>query len=247
MDRPVSLIGKTVGGSYICEKWELRVTARCLSDDLNAASDADFEAVRGLEIVKAFIKGRERRSYGTREVTPLSCGRKVWVVAQGDDHRGATLHDREQEVIWLLAYGRHRSGTEGDFFPCCKELDAEHLLLPTEHDYERLLVERDRRFVEAVRVEAPIILREARSADGEYRSNVGGRLGAGLCVELDGDLDATAMTVAFHANAIEYEQGVVLLAALCPGQWDLIGRMPSRELEPGEVAFTIMLSSGVPV
>lgn len=42
-------------GAYICKEWELRITARCLDEDLNAAPDADFDTVRGLEIVKALI------------------------------------------------------------------------------------------------------------------------------------------------------------------------------------------------
>ena len=28
-------------------------------------------------------------------------------------------------VVWLLAYGLHRSGDPDDFFPPCKRLDAE--------------------------------------------------------------------------------------------------------------------------
>lgn len=131
MHRPSSLVGTAVEGAYICEKWELRVTARCLDEDLNAAPDASFEAISGLEIVKAFVKGRSTQSTSSRQVSPLTCGRDVWRLAYGHDHRGATLHDPEGEVIWLVAYGRHRSGQKDDFFPKCKALDAEERLLPT--------------------------------------------------------------------------------------------------------------------
>lgn len=222
------------------------MSSRCLSDDLNASHDSDFDAIKGLEIVKAFVGDRSEHSGGTRQVTPLTCGHEVWVIARGHDHRGATFHDAVDEVIWLLAYGRHRSGEPDDFFPFCKALDGEHRLLPTKTDYERMYVERDRRFAEAVRVEAPLILHEAREAEGEHRCTVGGSLGAGISVELEGDLDATAMTVAFFAQQLEtYEQGVLLLAALYPGnEWEPVPRMPSRELEAGEVAFMVMFSSG---
>ena len=215
MDRPPSLVGKTVGGAYICEHWELRVTARCLDEDLNAEATADFEAIRGLEIIKGLIGDRSKESISSRQVNPLTCGQDVWVLARGHDHRGATLHDPEDEVIWLLAYGRHRSGEQDDFFPYCKQLDAEGRLLPGHDDYRRMFLERDKRFVEAVRVEAPVILRDARAAEGEYRCTVGGKLGASLSIEIDEGLDATAITVAFTANEIEtLEQGQVLLAQL---------------------------------
>jgi hypothetical protein len=245
VDRPPSLVGLPIGGAYICEQWELRVTARCLEEDLNAASDATFEAVSGLEIVKAFIGERATHVESTRQVTPLTCSRPVWALGRGHDHRGATLYDRGRAVMWLVAYGRHRSGEDGDFFPYCKALDAAKRLLPTKDDYRRMLLERDQRFVEAVRVEAPLILRKAREADGEYQCTIGGALGAGCSIEVDEDLDVTAVTVALDGNAVEsYEQIIVVLASLVPGQWEPIDRMPSRELDPAEVAYTIMLTSG---
>ncbi|HXB16392.1 MAG TPA: hypothetical protein VNV44_11695 [Solirubrobacteraceae bacterium] len=245
MDRPVSLIGKTAGGAYICEDWELRVTARCLDEDLNADPDSDFDAVAGLEIVKAFVKDRETHATASKEVSPLTCGHPVYRLAYGNDHRGATLHDDVDEVVWLLAYGRHRSGEPDDFFPACKALDAEGRLMPTEQDYERMFDERGERFAAAVVHEAPVILSEARAADGEHRCTVGGELGIGLSIEVDEELDATAITVAFLVDGFEtVEQAMLLLAALSPGRWEMIGAMPSRELEPGEVAYTVTLISG---
>jgi hypothetical protein len=245
MNRPPSLVGTTVGGAYICAGWELRVTARCLDEDLNAASTADFEDIRGLEIIKALVGDRSKQTASTRQVSPLTCGKDVWVLARGHDHRGATFHDDADEVIWLLAYGRHRSGDDGDFFPFCKGLDAEQRLLPTQDDYRRMYVERDRRFAAAVRVEAPVILRDARAAEGEHRCIVGGELSVALSIEIDEELDATAITVAFSASNMEtIEQGQLLLAALSPGKWEMCGRMPSRELKPTEVAFTIVSVSG---
>jgi len=245
MDRPSSLVGKTAEGAYVCEKWELRVTTRCLDEDLNAAGDAGFEAISGLEIIKAFKKDRLTEATSSRQVSPLTSGREVWRLGYGDDHRGATLYDADEAVIWLVAYGRHRSGRADDFFPYCKQLDADGRLLPVHADYERMFQERDRRFVHAVRIEAPLILCEARATDGEYRCMVGGELGAGISIEVDDELDATAITVAFTATDLEtVEQGQVLLAALSPGEWEMVPRMPSRDLELGEVAFTITLVSG---
>ena len=250
MDRPLSLVGRAVAGAYICKDWELRVTARCLDEDLNAATTADFESIRGLEIIKAFIKDRSTTAVSSRQVRPLSSGRDVWALGYGHDHRGATLHQEDEGVIWLVAYGRHRSGTEGDFYPVCKKLDEDGRLLPTKADFVHLYKDRDRRFIDAVTVEAPVALKAARETEGEYRCTIGGELGAGLAIEVIEEIEATSITVAFKPagggplTTVTMEQGQVLLQALTCGKWEMIERMPSRELDPDEVAFTITLVDG---
>jgi hypothetical protein len=246
MDRPPSLVGRTAGGAYICEEWELRVTARCLDEDLNASATAEFEELRGLEIIKALISDRSTSPVSGKELNPMSSGHEVFALGYGHAHRGATLHDESNAVVWLVAYGRHRSGDGDDFYPWVKALDQEGRLIPIHADYRRMLVERDRRFVEAVVMETPVILRDARKAEGEYKVVVGGELGVSLSIEIDDELDAQAITVAFPANAIQsWDQCTVLLAALAPGrEWDSIARMPSRELVDGELAFTVMSAKG---
>lgn len=250
MDRPDSLVGRAVGGAYICKDWELRVTARCLDEDLNADGAASFESIQGLEIVKAFVKDRATQPSASKQISPLSSGQEMWRLGYGHDHRGATFYDEDEAVIWLAAYGRHRSGDPDDFFPYCKRLDAEGRLLPVQADIARMYRDRDRRFIEAVTIEAPVALKAAREADGEYRCTIGGELGAGLAIEVIDELEATSITVAFkpaaggHLTRVTMEQGEVLLQALACGTWTIIARMPSRDLEDDEVAFTIMLVAG---
>lgn len=250
MDRPESLVGQAVGGAYICRDWELRVTARCLNEDLNADEATSFEAILGLEIIKAFVKDRSTHATASKQVSPLSSGQEVFRLGYGHDHRGATFYDKDESVVWLVAYGRHRSGAANDFFPYCKLLDREERLLPVQADIARMYRERDRRFIDAVTVEAPVALKAARETDGEYRCTIGGELGAGIVLEVVQELEATSITVAFKPagdgafTQITMEQGQVLLQALVCGNWDLTSRLPSRELEPDEVAFTITLIDG---
>lgn len=221
----------------------MRITARCLDEDLNAATDADFESVLGLEIVKAMISAHKENAFTGRTVSPLTCGHDIWVLTYGHDHRGGTLYDEVEQVIWLVAYHRHRAHEADDFFPYCTEIDREKRLLPTRDDYERMFKDRDRRFADAVVLEAPLIIRQAERVEGEYRCTVGGELGVGLSIEIDDELEARAMTVAFTVTDVEtFEQGQLLLAALHPGAWEVVGAMPSRELHPSEVAFTIVHS-----
>lgn len=240
MRRPPSLIGLATSGAYIAEHWELRITARCLSEDLNASSTADFDEVSGLQIVKAFVRERKDRIEGTRDVNGLRCGHTAWVISHGHDHRGATIYDPHEEVIWLVAYARHRSGQHDDFFPYCRQLDCDARLVPTAGDYKRLIVERDRRVVEAIRLEAPRILSEAREIPGEHRHLLGGDISAGIAVEVEPGVEA--ITIAFRLGAIEWDLVPVLLAAFYPGvDWELAGSMPSRELDPDEVAMTTVV------
>jgi len=145
----------------------------------------------------------------------------------GHDHRGATFYDEDEAVIWLVAYGRHRSGAPDDFFPCCKKLDAEGRLLPGQADIARMYRDRDIRFVEAVTIEAPQALNAARETEGEYRCTIGGELGAGLAIEVVEELEATSITVAFKPagggplTKVTLEQGRFCCNPSCAvsGRW----------------------------
>lgn len=242
MRRPPSLVDHAVGGSYFAAGWELRITGRCLDEDLNADPQSTFDEVAGLEIVRALVRERKDKTMGGRQVSPIACRPEVSVVAHGHDHRGATMFDEAEEVVWLVAYRRHRSGTVDDFYPWCKDLAEGDRLLPTEADLERLLRERDRRFVEAVAVEAPLLLHRARSEPGEHRHAFGGELPASIAVEVIDEPEAQAITIAFRLDVVPWDQVEIMLAAFHPlAEWEMIERMPSRDLEGGEVAMTVVV------
>ena len=242
MRRPESLIGTPIRGSFICESWELRITARCLANDLGAASDSAFDDVSGLEIIRALVRERTSHADGGREVAPISCGVPIWVIAHQHRHRGATWHDEEEEVIWLVAYGAPRSGDPDDFYPWCMGLADADCLLPTQSDLEELYRDRDARFVDAVTVEAPLVLQRARRTPGEHTHYFGGALDSAIALEVEPELPAEAITVAFRPALVEWDLIPIVLAALYPSdEWADAPRMPSRDLAPGEVAMTITL------
>ena len=234
---PEPLVGKTHRGSFICAAWELRVTERCLIDDLGEDPEADFETYRGLEIIRAFTDKRFDRTENTREVSPLTSGRTVWVLARGHDHRGGTWFDETERVVWLLAYRLHRSGAADDFFPWCKDLDSRGLLLPTKSDYERLFRDRDQRFAWSITIEAPILLKRARESGTEERAMLGGKYGACIAVESVPEIEAT--TIAFAAESMPFDYVPLILAAFHGevSEWEQAGEMPSRPLQPNEIAF----------
>ena len=234
---PDAVVRRCHRGAYLCRDWELRVTRRALSEDLGGAEDADFEEIRNVQIVKSFIKDRFSRTDDTRQVAPLTCGKEIWVLSRGNDHRAATLFDEKEQVVWLVAYGRHRSGSKDDFFPYCKRLDADDRLLPTSDDYERMFRDRDARFAYSVVIEAPLVLKKARIEGTEQRVMFGGKYGACVAIEVADDLESTA--AAFRVDTMpSFDHVLVILAALhASGRWEPADRMPSRELEPMEVAY----------
>jgi hypothetical protein len=127
--------------SFICKRYELRVTRRCLEEDLGRDPDSDFAELLDKatpEIVTALVKKRCDSPMDRSEIAPLSSGRTVYRLAFGDDHRGGTWHDERFGVVWLLAYRLHRSGKPDDAFPYIKGLDEAGRLLPTEADYKAL-------------------------------------------------------------------------------------------------------------
>jgi hypothetical protein len=229
-----SLVGCCHEGAYICRDWELRVTERCLVEDLGVDSDASFESIKYVEIVKGLVRDRADRVIDTREVAPVTCGRTIWVLSRGTDHRGGTVFDEVEAVVWLVAAGHHRSGEPDDFFPYCKGLDAEGRILPTPDDYRRMIVERDQRVVAAIVIEAPLALQEARSVNGELRTRIVDQK-LGLSIEVAGDLES--ITVAFNVEEVEWDLLSIILPAIQPGEWENAYKLPSRELAANECAL----------
>ncbi|HEX7060051.1 MAG TPA: hypothetical protein VF176_09395 [Solirubrobacterales bacterium] len=232
---PPALVGKTDRGSFICSDWELRVTNRCVEQDLDMPAGVTFEELRNHEIIKALISDRSDRTENTRQVSPLTSGQPIWVLSRGHDHRGGTFFDEQERVVWLVAYRRHRSGSEDDFFPYCKELDRKDRLLPTAQDYERMVRDRDGRIVRSIVIEAPLILKEARRQGTEQRAMLGGKQGACIAIEAVDDLEA--ITIAFKVSTIDFDLVPIVLAAFHDGAWESSERMPSRRLDPDEIAF----------
>lgn len=227
---------RCIQGSYICDDWELRVTQRCLEEDLGR-SGASFEDILKVPIIKAFTSKRADRTEDTRQVNDVRCKAPIWVLARGDDHRGGTLFDVKNRVVWLVATGLHRSGQPDDFFPYCVDLDRGGRLLPTAADYELLFNERTERFVYQMRVEAPLLLQQAAAAPRtEVGGMLGGRFGVAITLEVDDDIEVT--TVAIQVGETPWEQLMLVLAAIhADGDWEPIDGMPHRELHSGEMAW----------
>jgi hypothetical protein len=226
--RPEGLLGGAHRRSYLCPDWELRITRRCLVEDLDFAADLEFEKARTRhDIVKAFVRERADKDNGAKTVSPLTCGETIYRLAHGDHHRGATWLDEENAVIWLCAYGWHESGTEDDAFPHFKALDADDRLLPDEEDYVALAEDEGFRFAEAIPLEAADLLKRGRAADGgEERAQLGGAYDIGCSVESAPPFESVILAIStIDWGPDDWDRMGAIVAAFGLGEPDALGNV----------------------
>lgn len=175
---------------------ELRVTLRCCIEDLGLSRE---EAANPTEIdhdlVRKFLQLRSQDPEGTEKVQPLDNASEVYTLHAGR-WRGATWHDRTNDVVWLLGGGVHRSGEHDDAYPKFKQLDSADRLLPTQADYELFFEAEDRSFSEALMEEAPRLLEEAREArPDEVRCLLAGKVPVSVAVLREESIEAVYLAV----------------------------------------------------
>lgn len=248
MNFPATLVGTPLLSSFICERYELRVTRRCLEEDLGRDPGSEFAELLDRatpEIVTALVNKRSDSPTDRSEIAPLSSGRTVYRLAYGDDHRGGTWHDERFSVVWLLAARLHRSGEPDDAFPYIKGLDEQGRLLPTEEDYKALFDDRGRRAAMVAPEEAQELLAEARANEGvEVRGVLGEAAGVGVVVEVVETLEETA--IAFDVNQVPAAWVPLMPAWFFPesrfDDWSHTNAFPTRELAATEICLRYLKS-----
>ena len=240
MLRPLGLVGSSHRGSYISIDWELRITRRCLEEDLSTSPNRAFDdSLTQDVIVKAFKREHEFKAEAAKQVSPLSSGETVWRLAHQHDQRGAVWHDEANEVIWLCGYHLHQSGAPDDAFPYFKRLDADGRLLPDDDDYVALVADESYRFAEAVPFEMQALLAQGRAdPEIEQAAIIGGTYEVGLAVESVPPYESvTVAVVSQDWQEDDWGRFSILLAALRLGAPDALGNVDAiagRALDEGE-------------
>jgi hypothetical protein len=231
---------------YICGDWELRVAGRCLGDDMRLRL-LEFVRLLNQPIIVAFIRERSKSPTGGDDpLNRMKTRRVLYPLRQGNDHRGATWHHEDQSVVWLCAYGRHRSGEPDDAYPYFRSLE-EAELLPSAEDIRRLLEDRNRRFEDTCVVQAQALLERARSEPGvEHRSDLGWEVQTYCVIEVVDDLGA--LWVAIDHNRVGFEKHLTILNALAPGaefeEWSWHEpALPTRPKRESETIYCRLYSS----
>jgi hypothetical protein len=116
----------------------LRVTLRCLADDLGLGPGDGWTSVERLadesSVIRAFVDKRSQSPEGQETIEGLTSPIVAYSLHAGSD-RGITWHDREIDVVWLLAARFHRSGKRDDAYPYFRGLDQAGRLMPSREDY----------------------------------------------------------------------------------------------------------------
>lgn len=228
------------GSAYLCADYELRVTRRCIREDLRSDTIAPFDDLKKHEIIKALVKRRRDSPIDSKLVSPLRGGLEAYRLAYGDRHRGATWFDEDHGVVWLLAYAQHEFEGAGDAFPYFKDLHARGRLLPDETDYEALFRDRASRFAGVARHDAVQLLEAARASPGtEHAGLVGGEVGVGVVVEVVETLSETYLAI--RLKGLGTETLPILLAAFFPSHSfediESTQELPTRPLDSDEIGF----------
>jgi hypothetical protein len=162
----------------------LRITHRCLVEDLGFSSDdltrpldelAAIDSDAG-KFIRTFIEKRGADPVDEDSIEGLATGRiPIHPLRRGERIRGLTWHDREANVVWLVAaHFAHRSGERGDSYVYFRSLAATELL-PDENDYQ---VFREQQAIQAADAILDLIdpgLRSALADPGtEVRLDIGG-------------------------------------------------------------------------
>lgn len=230
---------------------DLRVTLRCIRDELHLPEEdsGKHPSEMNHEICSAFATQRSQDPKGVEKLQPITSKIEAYTLHAGR-WRGATWHDEEGNVVWLLGFGYHRSGEAGDAYPYLKQLDADGQLLPTLADYELLYELRDAAIPEQLAQLASQVLESARSNPGnEIRDVLTGTFPVSVVVEIEDGLEAIWIAVSQRLVRGEVDPPPewlrFVVAAFFPeASFEDIQspeqRLPTREKTPDEVVFVWM-------
>lgn len=181
---------KTAGG------YELRVTHRCLTEDLgfrDDEADAPLLALAarttlGGEFLRTFIDKRTALPEPADEgiLDGLAAGTpSMYPLRRGDQQRGVTWYDERSRVVWLVAaHHAHKSGAATDSYRYFRRLPRPHLL-PARRDMMALQTERAVEEADAIWDDVPRLMSAAAaSRNTEVRGHVG-RVPIGMVMTTD--------------------------------------------------------------
>lgn len=235
--------GELHGGGCLLEEYELRITRRCLLHDLHLGEEASFDSALEQPIVEAFRAKRAQVPRSGKTVGPEAGADTLYHLGAGDDHRGATWFDTDERVVWLCAYGLHRSGEPDDAFQLFAELIRSGAIYPTVPDYKRLLVEREARFVElapeqALKGRGNALERPGQTIDVRMGHPLGRCISARINAEVVDEL--VQLTVAFEVHGLNQQQIYFIPACFFPETWELVDNIGGVPIGPDEIAFQLL-------
>lgn len=160
--------------------WILAITCRCLTEDLGfGARDCErpvSELAELNSVVADFVARRAQRPIGAEVIQSLA-PKLIAYSLHSRRYRGATWHQEDAGIVWLLAAHLHRADSAEDAYPYFARLQQAGRLLPTREDFRHVTRSRPRTFQQVLREDVPRVLRAAVLAPGTVREVVlGGKV-----------------------------------------------------------------------
>lgn len=223
---------------------QLRVTCRCIREDLGVGEPPiQFDDLIRHPIVGALQSKRAVETLGPKTVGADAGDLSLYHLGMGDDHRGATWWDSTSEVVWLCAYGLHRSGEPDDAFQYFQQLIAAERIYPTPEDYEWLEVDLAEGFAVRVGPDAQHLLEAAMGQPGQEIAGTVGGIAIGIYVEVVETLHETFVIFNLRETADPNIHSLVL-AGFYPqkdwNEWHYVQALPHRALRAGEFAYSTL-------
>ena len=145
----------------------LRVTARCLRDDLLLSDEDSGRDARSFrarhDVLRAFVNKREGAPAEGEPIQGLE-PHGAYLSLHHSRWRGVTRWDASNDVCWLLAFSpTHASGELRDAYNYFQSLHRRDELLPTADDYELLEDITPANFIDGIAAVGADLYRDARS------------------------------------------------------------------------------------
>lgn len=223
--------------------WALRITQRCLTEDLGQAPDAPADPAANADrhpLVRAFVTERGQTTHGP---DPLKCawevGAAVFTIHHGTS-RGVTWHQEALNVVWLLGIA------DAHNYERLCDLAADDRLMPTATDVERVVADRAPTFARALVEDVPVLIDLARQNAGQIIEGlIAGTVPVRLRIDPDGE--APLLTVAvdqrLQPEGLRLPGGWIarLAMAYFPDtpfeQFSWVADLGGQPLQDSEIAF----------
>jgi hypothetical protein len=231
----------------------LRVTRRCLAEDLGLDADKylsrDARAYCAeLDVLRTFVVKREGAPDSGDVIKDVKPAGKVKSLHIGRG-RAATIWDPVEDVVWLLAYSEtHATHEKRDAYQFFMSLDARDELLPTGEDYEELDILAEAFLLDGLVEDAKGIYLDARLDPGvEFNASNGAHAALvviDLVVELDGEMEEGWVSISFPRDTpLTVETALDVSSRILPNHINVANlehaaTFGKRDLRPDELVFT---------
>lgn len=239
----------------------LRVTRRCLEDDLGLPTDRLQRDARHYcaehEALRTFVVKRETAPGTGEPIVDVGKTGSVLSLHVGQG-RAATIWDPEADVCWLLAWSAtHATGERRDAYQHFMRLDRRGELMPTAEDYEAIDADAVAYIVDGLLDACSDLYKEARANPGIEMSETFENRGALILVDLivveQDEMEEGWLAVTYPRDTpLTPEVALDLCARILPAripvaEINLASHFGRRPIQPGELIFTWSYISAVDV